>query len=299
MVLSIRQQSPYSRDLLLVELERALTQLLHSQDGEPALSAASSYYIFPAGKRIRPLLALLTCADLGGDVQQLMAPAASLELLHAASLIHDDLPSLDNDDFRRGRETCHKKFGEALAVLAGDNLIALASRNIARCEIDPEIRLQLLSASNSAFMQLCAGQVLDLDHKPAEQARVHRLKTGALFGAACEFAALVSRLEAAAVSACRELGQELGILFQIVDDAVDRYGNDQDRGRPGSSDTRNQRLSFFSGQVDGSAALKHSATHVERKIAAVESAVRGCYLRGVRDIRAEILAHAESMKLPL
>jgi geranylgeranyl diphosphate synthase type II len=211
------------------------------------LREAVGYSLFPGGKRIRPRLAMALCEDLGGDPANIAGAAAALEILHAASLIHDDLPSLDNDDMRRGLPSCHKKFGEATALLAGDLMVALAFRSVQRSKCSAEIILRMSELLAEAFIDLCSGQQLDsaAEEERGDLAELHELKTGALFATAMAFGALGAGSSAQQVETAKQLGRGVGLGFQIVDDYLDLFGSIADRGRTDSSDVRNNKHTFF------------------------------------------------------
>jgi len=225
------------------ELERVLSRL----DASP-LGAVCRYAVFPGGKRIRPLLALSWCADLGGDPARILPAAAALELLHCASLIHDDLPALDNDDFRRGRPSCHRAFGEAQAVLAGDALFSVALDCAGDVALDSRHQLGVVRALGKAYTDLCIGQALDLEKPPGRTSltTIHRYKTGALFAACFEVGAIGAGGDQRVGAESATLGRAGGLAFQIADDFLDFHCTDAARGRPGSIDARNGKTNFFS-----------------------------------------------------
>lgn len=228
-------------------LEGALQELLDTTSIVPPLSEAVRQAVLSGGKRIRPIFALLVAADLGSDFESLIQPAVSLELLHAASLIHDDLPALDDDDFRRGQPSCHKVFGEASAILAGDLLISLANYNIAQSGL-PEWRPALVASINRAFIDLCNGQQIDLigTKNPKGLRALYRLKTGALFRCAAEFAAVSADVHDEVGEFLAAFGERLGLAFQLADDFTDIFGTVLSRGRPESSDLRNKKETWCS-----------------------------------------------------
>ena len=239
-------------------VESALTALLEgAQDparpgGEQIptrLAEALRYALLGPGKRLRPILTLWTCQALGGSAEAAQRPALALECLHTYSLVHDDLPAMDDDDLRRGRPTCHVVFGEALAILVGDGLQALAFELLGQAGPRAgEMVLELARASGAAGM--VGGQVLDL--YPADRLaglagvrHMHALKTGRLFEAALVLGALAAdpggRAPAGRLEQARRLGRSLGRLFQAIDDVLDGTasaeqlgktpGKDQQRGR--------------------------------------------------------------------
>ena len=206
------------------------------------LKEAISYSIFPAGKRIRPLLSLFMCDDLGGTSDHILPAASALELMHCSSLVHDDLPALDNDDFRRGKPSSHRAFGEATALLAGDAAISLALEAGISSELPDSCRVSIARELSRAYTELCDGQHLDL-LMPKESSKLiamYRKKTGALFGAACAIGAIGAKKEPNLVAAAREFGVELGTVFQLQDDLIDTMP--EAKGREAGSDARNKKL---------------------------------------------------------
>lgn len=230
--------------------EDQLQQFVQNLGVIDTLTAAVSYAIFPAGKRIRPLLALACCHDLGGDYNALVKPASAIELLHASSLIHDDLPALDNDDFRRGRPSCHRQFGEATAILAGDLLIAAAFKQLSSVRISPLQESALTAMLAQAFVDVCHGQQRDLikGEQRGSLDLLHRLKTGALFRVSMQFGTIISGINQVNSERLADYGEMLGIYFQIIDDLIDLKGNEEQKGRPSGSDQRNHRETYGSGE---------------------------------------------------
>jgi geranylgeranyl diphosphate synthase type II len=212
------------------------------------LQEAFSYALFPKGKRIRPALALALTEDLIGSSERFVRPALALELIHASSLVHDDLPALDNDDFRRGKPSCHKAFGEATAILTGDLMIAEAFALAADPILSDSQVAALTRILSTAFRDLCHGQQCDIiaddSRGPLEQ--LHRLKTGALFRASAQFGAIFSNLMPDLITEVASLGENIGLLFQMNDDLLDLKGDSDQKGRPQGSDQRNQRQTYGS-----------------------------------------------------
>jgi farnesyl diphosphate synthase len=218
--------------------ETAIPQRLH---------AAQRYSVLGPGKRIRPALAYATAETLGVPLEQVDAAACAVELIHAYSLVHDDLPAMDDDDLRRGRPTCHKAFDEATAILAGDSLQVLAFKLLAShpgLPADSHVRVRqieiLADASGTAGM--AGGQALDLAAEGrsltlAEIEQVHALKTGALIRAAILMAAhCAPRLDAAGLQSLSEFGARVGLAFQVQDDILDIEGDAALLGKPVGSD---------------------------------------------------------------
>jgi geranylgeranyl diphosphate synthase type II len=210
-------------------IERELNRVLSGPDSP--LLPVMRYAVFPGGKRYRPLL-LLSTGDCFDAAPRLLLPfACAIELIHNYSLVHDDLPSMDNDDFRRGRPTCHRAFGEDLAILAGDGLLTLAFEVMAEAAFPPEAlrRKQeaIRTVSRSAGVRgLIGGQVLDITLKPKEMnaTRIDELirkKTGALICAAVEAGAILGRARPAERQAILDYGKNVGLAFQVRDDLLD------------------------------------------------------------------------------
>jgi geranylgeranyl diphosphate synthase type II len=222
-------------------------------DGIAGLVEAMRYSLLAGGKRIRPVLCLATAEALGSDPAELLPVAAALELVHTYSLIHDDLPSMDDDDLRRGRPTCHRAFGEDAAILAGDALFAEAIRMVAeRQPGDPATRLGIVLeiASASGVAGMVGGQFLDLrDHgrRSADALRrVHQLKTGRLIGSAVRCALLHAAPPPEVDAALRAFADEIGLLFQIVDDILDVAGEEGALGKPVGADARQGKVTYVS-----------------------------------------------------
>lgn len=194
------------------------------------LHEAIRWSLFAGGKRFRPALLMAVGKTFGAVQDDLLRTAAAIEMIHTYSLIHDDLPAMDDDDIRRGRETCHKKFDEATAILAGDALQVLAFRAIAEDdELNGELRLMLITELAEAAGTphgMVAGQCLDLEAEgqnvPIEMIeRIHRSKTGALIHASAKAGALIAGVRGEGLAAVSEYGWNLGLLFQITDDLLD------------------------------------------------------------------------------
>ncbi|MFY7698630.1 MAG: polyprenyl synthetase family protein [Legionella sp.] len=236
--------------------EQILARLVHEQPiPSPKLKEAILYALFPGGKRLRPMLVYLCGELLATDIHHLDIIAASIEITHCYSLIHDDLPAMDNDDIRRGKASCHRAFDEATAILAGDGMQALAiqlllthlSSNLS-AEKKLAIIYELVNASGTAGM--VSGQSLDLvelgqetmvsEHRLIE---IHQLKTGQLISACINMVIQASDVEGETVNVLQKFGNDLGLLFQMQDDYLDRYSIDK-LGKGRSSDLANQKLTF-------------------------------------------------------
>ncbi len=209
------------------------------------------YSLLAGGKRVRPVLALATARALGSDPQGFLPVACAIELIHTYSLIHDDLPAMDDDDLRRGQPTSHVKFGEDVAILAGDGLFAEAVRLF--CQ-QPGDRARVLSGLHELAVAtgvdgMVGGQYVDVagQGKDAEGLRsLHALKTGRLIAASVGIVLVMEGIEEPEALPYRRFASELGILFQIVDDILDVTESDEQLGKPQGSDARHGKLTYVS-----------------------------------------------------
>jgi geranylgeranyl pyrophosphate synthase len=232
-------------------LERALPA---AGTSPPRLHAAMRWAVLSPGKRLRPLFVLASCAAAGGPWRRALPAAAAVELVHAFSLVHDDLPAMDDDDYRRGRLTTHRKFGEALGVLAGDALLALAFEQVARLAAHgvpaPRVTAAVAVLARAAgSRELIAGQTLDL---AAENRRVslatvrdiHRRKTGALIAASMELGALAAGARPLLARRMAAIGHDLGLAFQIQDDLLNRGSSLARLGKRAGTDEARGKATF-------------------------------------------------------
>ncbi len=232
-------------------VNQALAEFLPTADTEPSeIHQAMCYSVLSGGKRLRPVL-VLAAAELGKAQPEAVLPAAcALEFLHTYSLIHDDLPAMDNDDLRRGIPTCHKKFGEALAILAGDALLTKAFELLTQGDFPAELKMQVLReiAAAAGSQGLIGGQVADIR---TEQARnesnlryIHQHKTGDLLTASVRSGAILSGLQGAELQALTDYARFFGLAFQITDDILDLIGEEAKLGKPLFSDQKNDKLTY-------------------------------------------------------
>ncbi len=232
------------------EVERYLEGLRFSDDPlTGGLEEAMAYSLLAGGKRIRPVLTLATARAIGRDERELLPLAAAIELIHTYSLIHDDLPAMDDDDLRRGRPTNHKRFGEDVAILAGDGLYAEAFRHVlAHQQGEPRHVLQAVAelAAATGVTGMVGGQYLDVRGEHPDLRRLHELKTGRLIGASVICVLLIAGMNDVATVAFRRFAAELGVLFQIVDDILDVTGTEDALGKPQGSDERHGKRTFVS-----------------------------------------------------
>jgi geranylgeranyl diphosphate synthase type II len=254
-------QNPSSRRITLEEytaaqqrrVDQALDRWVPPESEDPAtIHRAMRYSLFAGGKRLRPLLAI-AAADAVSDVADGIENAAcSLELIHTYSLIHDDLPALDNDDLRRGRPTCHKVFGDAMAILAGDALLTLAFEVLSKLNtcVDRRIRLvDELATASGTVRGMIGGQVNDLEGegKPptAELLEsIHRAKTGALLRVSVRIGAIYAGAHSGQLEALTRFGEHIGLAFQIVDDVLDVEQPSEALGKTAGKDAKQQKITF-------------------------------------------------------
>ena len=231
--------------------DRLLDQLLPAEDVDPRkLHRAMRYSVMAGGKRLRPILALATYEYCGGDpdraVKTIHRAMAALEAIHTYSLIHDDLPCMDNDDLRRGRPTCHKRFDEATATLAGDALHVVAFEWMAETG-SIEVVLELARAVGTSGM--LGGQMADIEAEGRavtreEIAEIHRRKTAALIAASVRIGAILAGADRSTLSRLSTYGRKIGLAFQIVDDILDIEGDQVLLGKQVGSDTRNDKATY-------------------------------------------------------
>ncbi len=215
------------------------------------LEEAMRYSLLAGGKRIRPVLTLATARALGVDPATYLPAAAAIELVHTYSLIHDDLPAMDDDDLRRGMPTSHIRFGEDVAILAGDGLFAEAIRLLAEQPGEPARVLAALRelASAAGVDGMVGGQYVDVsqvDLDAAGLAELHSLKTGRLIAASVRVVLELAGVDADRQRTYRSFAEELGMLFQIVDDILDVVGDEQQIGKPQGSDERHGKMTYVS-----------------------------------------------------
>lgn len=246
----VRAQLGRYRELV----EARLDELIPGEAVEPeSIHKAMRWSLFAGGKRLRPLLLLATGQESGANVDALLDTACALELIHTYSLIHDDLPSMDDDDLRRGRPTCHIRFGEATAILAGDALQALAFQAIASDEkLTTRLRVRLIAEMARASATphgMIAGQAYDLAAESREVSgieleRIHRHKTGALIVASARSGAIIAGASEAELEAVTRYSLALGLLFQITDDLLDVTATAEDLGKTPGKDARSSKATY-------------------------------------------------------
>lgn len=251
-------------------VDAALEKYLPKEEERPqSIHKAMRYSIFAGGKRVRPVLMLAACEAVGGMIDRAMPAACALEMIHTYSLIHDDLPAMDDDDFRRGRPTNHKVFGEAIAILAGDGLLTEAFKLISdprfAVGIDPAVRLAVIHeiAVCAGTYGMVGGQVVDMESEgksdmdlPTVQ-YIHIHKTGALIKASVVAGALLGGADDKQLAAILRYGKAAGLAFQIADDILDIEGTTEEIGKDAGSDEARGKATYPA--VMGLAAAKQEA----------------------------------------
>jgi geranylgeranyl diphosphate synthase, type II len=236
------------------EVDRALEQLLPAEEEAPStIHKAMRYSVFAGGKRVRPILTLASGQSLGGDKEVLLHLGAAIEMMHTYSLIHDDLPALDNDDLRRGHPTCHKVFGEAIAILAGDSLMTRCYQVLADLPgIQDSVKIRIISeiaAATGTVDGMIGGQVVDLESEgksidPETLEYIHHSKTGALLNACVRCGALAANANPAELHMLSEFGSKVGLVFQIVDDILDVTSSSEMLGKTAGKDEKVKKATY-------------------------------------------------------
>lgn len=236
----------------LTEIDQALDGYLNEADTlYQSVIFAMRYSILGAGKRVRAILLIEFCKACGGTQQLAMPFACALEMIHAYSLIHDDLPCMDNDELRRGKPSCWKEFGETTALLAGDGLLTKAFEAAASSAAPANLALRAMMelAKNAGTSGMLGGQVIDLEGegKPVDEARLlkmYSMKTGALINSAAKIGCILAGADEERISLSHEFAEKIGLAFQIVDDILDVTGNEKILGKPIGSDVQSHKTTF-------------------------------------------------------
>ncbi len=213
------------------------------------------YSLSAGGKRVRPILMMAACEAVGGDFKSILPAACAMECVHTYSLIHDDLPAMDNDDLRRGKPTCHKVFGEAVAILAGDGLLTYAFELMTHPDLLSRVDSATVNQAVSIFARaagvhgMVGGQTADVlfEGRPIDAdilSYIHRHKTGALIRASVEMGALLGNGDSGEVERLSRYGTALGLAFQVIDDLLDVVGDEDKIGKPVGSDERNMKATY-------------------------------------------------------
>ena len=245
------QKEEWARRRALVE-EGLLRELREDEAFDARLAESMKYSLMAGGKRLRPILLMAAADAAGGHGDDYLASACALEMIHTYSLIHDDLPAMDNDDYRRGRLTNHKVYGAGLATLTGDALLTLAFEVLLRQKgVSPETLVRVVREISTAAGPegMVGGQALDLESEGKHidrdtLRRMHMAKTGALFRAAVRSGAILAGADDAKLAALTEYAEAFGLAFQITDDILDVTGDEAAIGKPVGSDERNRKSTY-------------------------------------------------------
>jgi geranylgeranyl diphosphate synthase type II len=236
------------------QVDQWLDRLLPSESEAPSIiHRAMRYSIFAGGKRLRPILTIATGEIFGADERELLPAACSIEMIHTYSLIHDDLPAMDNDDLRRGMPTCHVKFGEAMAILAGDALLTQAFLTLADSDAsNAQRKLRVISEvahSAATTGALIGGQVMDLqsEGKPItgkQLEEIHSAKTGALIRCAVRIGAIIGGASEDELRSLTKYGEKAGLAFQVADDLLDETATSEELGKTAGKDVASQKATY-------------------------------------------------------
>lgn len=257
-------------------VENSLKDFFDKRKGS-TLYKAMEYSTMCGGKRIRPFLVIEFCKLFGGSAEVAMPYAMALEMIHTFSLIHDDLPCMDNDDMRRGKPTNHKVFGEAPALLAGDALV-FSAFECASSSVNTSAENKLLAIRELALASgadgMCEGQMIDIESEGKklsfdELINLHAHKTGALIRTAAKLGAIAANGSEADIAAADNYGKGVGLAFQIIDDVLDKYGSTEELGKPIGSDAKNEKTTFLS-FMDASDALKYAEEITDKACEAIK-----------------------------
>lgn len=227
----------------------------HENRPQVKLIDAMNYSLRAGGKRLRPALVYAFCEALGGEMETAAAPACAIEMVHTFSLIHDDLPAMDNDDFRRGKPSCHKVFGDAMAILAGDALAVLPFEIIAdtpRLTAEQKVLIISVLANSVGRDGMIGGQVIDMENEKSDSVdeenlrNLYRCKTGQLIAVSCVMGAICADAENETIRAAAEYGLRLGFAFQLIDDILDVTSTTEELGKPVGSDAESNKNTYVS-----------------------------------------------------
>jgi geranylgeranyl diphosphate synthase type II len=235
------------------KIDRALERYLPKEKTRPpTIHKAMRYSLFAGGKRLRPILCLAAAEACGGKVDNALPLACALECIHTYSLVHDDLPSMDNDDFRRGRPTCHKVFGDGIAVLAGDGLLTIAFEIVSRAKPTPRYNMSVLLrevAVAAGSQKLIAGQVADLEAEGRKidmsgLRYIHQNKTAAILTTSVRLGAMSANASSKQLAAITKFGRALGLAFQVIDDILDVTQTSEKLGKSAGKDIAAKKATY-------------------------------------------------------
>lgn len=253
-------------NLVDAELEKFFSNVISSMGLQKHTAEAMYYSISAGGKRIRPVLVMEFCRMCGGNPEKSLPAACAIEMIHTFSLIHDDLPCMDNDDMRRGKPSCHKAYGEATALLAGDALENMAFGTLAESTLPDKVKVKAIKELSYAvgMYGMIGGQVIDTEYESkldSEQLiEMYRMKTGALLKAACRMGCICAEADTSLIEKAAEYADSLGLAFQIIDDILDIIGDAEKLGKPIGSDASNGKLTYAS--ING---IERSSEYAEKQ----------------------------------
>lgn len=271
-------------------VETALPSYLPAaKDGEETVCHAMAYACEAGGKRLRPVLLTAFATLAGGDANAVQPFACAIEMIHSYSLVHDDMPCMDNSPLRRGKPSVHAKFGEDMALLCGDALLNRAfetvlSANDSAIPADRRLRASFVLARAAGIRGMIGGQTIDLENegkaiKLSLLEELHRKKTGALITAACEMGAILGGGDEATVSAAREYGKSVGLCFQLVDDILDVTATAEELGKPVGGDEQNEKNTYVS-LLGLDETRRLAAEHTDKAVTALDG------IAGAEDLQA-------------
>lgn len=257
----------YCRQRVAV-IDKALDELLPATARPPLIFEAMRYSLFAGGKRLRPIMLMAAADAVGGGGAKFINAACGLEMIHTYSLIHDDLPAMDDDDFRRGKPTNHKVYGEGIAILAGDGLLTAAFETmLSQPGVEPAVLVRVVGevAAAAGAAGMVGGQVVDLQSEgktiDSETLKfMHQAKTGALFKASIRAGAMLAGASEAQLDRLTEYAEQFGLAFQITDDILDVTGSQDKIGKPVGSDIKNDKVTYVSlYSLDGAQVMARQA----------------------------------------
>ena len=276
------------QDIVNKELEKYIRK---NKCIEKVLNSAMEYSLMAGGKRLRPILVIATYKLFKENIEECMPYAVAIEMVHNFSLIHDDLPAMDNDDYRRGKLTNHKVFGEALAILAGDALLTMAFEIIATDKnVDAETKVKIITEMSKAAGAegMVGGQVIDMQSENKKidiqtLKQMHAAKTGALFCAAIRSGAILAGADEKQLANLTEYARQFGLAFQITDDILDVVGDEKTIGKPVGSDEKNHKSTYVTlGSLESAKALAQEAVD-KAKASLVDFGENAEFLRALVD----------------
>lgn len=267
------------------QIDQHLQAILQTLPPHGKLVQAMEYSLMAGGKRLRPVLTLATCKLFGGKVEEALPFAAAVEMIHCYSLIHDDLPAMDDDDLRRGKPSCHKAFDQATAILAGDALLTAAFFQVATAQLHPQkiVAATLTLSALAGASGMVGGQALDLGTTPQnldQLEELQTLKTGALLIAACQMGAIAAGVGTEEITKITNFSALLGRAFQIRDDILDATGQEQHLGKTPGKDKKTGKQTFYTllGEEKAQEEVSHLSKGAKEALSGLEHSGFLCWL---------------------